>query len=151
MSKLRCRGILPLIVLMLAADAGIAIAQQIGSVGAYSVTVRQGDTVMVTLISEQGIASTQFKIRSKDREMLRGAIVTIDGRVIGLNYRTGSYTMAPLDESIDHQAAERDLLLRGLNRPDLRMPAPKFAPPFASLYKGDQPYPRDPCTQLHLD
>lgn len=118
-----------LIPLLVAFGVVTAMAQNGAYVKAHSVTIRQGNTVMVTLISNEGTASTQFEISANNREPVRGAIVRNDGRVFGLDYRNATYTTISLDEAVARQQAERATVLRGLIRPDLAMTSYGFPPP----------------------
>jgi hypothetical protein len=136
MTELAYLARLPVTLMILLASLSASGAESPDSVSAYSVTIRQDNVSIVSVISGEGITSTQFEGFGKMRQPLRGAIVLNDGRVFGLDYRTGSFTTTTLDEAIANQQAERELILRGLTRLDLRLTAPYFSPPSLQSFGG---------------
>jgi hypothetical protein len=81
MTELAYLARLPVTLMILLASLSASGAESPDSVSAYSVTIRQDNVSIVSVISGEGITSTQFEGFGKMRQPLRGAIVLNDGRV----------------------------------------------------------------------
>ncbi len=102
----------------------------------WSITSRQGDTTLVSLVSHQGSATTQFSTASgQPAAPIRGATVRYsDGRVFALDFGKRTFSALSLEAAVARRTAERTLLSG--SRPGSAVgipPGPPAPPPAASL------------------
>ncbi len=96
---------------------------------AMSITMRQGNSVQVSLLTSAAIASTQFSgPTERPGTAVRGAIVRYrDARLFAIDFSTRTFTVMPLAEVVSQRTLERDRLAGSRPSSTVGVPPPQSA------------------------